>query len=284
MNLIRAIRKDQALLDDIAEEAKFSDQFSCWWLGQSGYLIQYNNERLLIDPYLSDSLTRKYESTTKPHVRMSERVIDPSLLTGINVVSSSHNHTDHLDPETLKPLIAANPDIAIICPEANKKLVSERTGKPNDYLTGLTENKETTHGTFHFYGIAAAHNSIDRDENGNCKYMGYVIRFGKWSIYHSGDCLLYEGLAETIKPFKPDIVLLPINGNDPSRGVAGNMNIDEAIFLAKAVDAALLIPCHYDMFSFNTADPEEFAKAAIKAKQPFCVLDPGGKIGSGEMD
>ncbi len=283
MNLIRAIRKDQELLNDIAVEGLVRDQFSCWWLGQSGYLIQYNGEKLLIDPYLSDSLTLKYAATNKPHVRMSERVIDPSMLTGINVVSSSHNHTDHLDPETLKPLVAVNPGIAIICPEANKSLVSERTGKAADYLTGLTENSEITKGVFHFYGIAAAHNSIDRDENGNCKYMGYVVRFGRWTIYHSGDCLLYEGLIEKIRPFNPDFVLLPINGNDPARGVAGNMNIDEAVFFARSVNASWLIPCHYDMFSFNTADPEEFARAAIRAQQPFCVLDPGGKVSSGEI-
>jgi L-ascorbate metabolism protein UlaG (beta-lactamase superfamily) len=283
MNLIRAIRKDQALLDDINEEANFPDEFACWWLGQSGYLIQYKNQKLLIDPYLSDSLTRKYANTEKQHIRMSELVIDPSLLTGITVVTSSHNHTDHLDPETLQPLMAANPDIILICPEANRKLVSERAGKNIDFPLGLNEKKSVAVGEFTFHGIAAAHNNIDRDEHGNCLYMGFVIQFGEWTIYHSGDCLLYDGLIETISPFKPDIVFLPINGNDPSRGVAGNMNIDEAIHLAKSVNARWLVPCHYDMFTFNTADAEEFAKASIKAQQPFCILDPGGKLISREI-
>jgi L-ascorbate metabolism protein UlaG (beta-lactamase superfamily) len=36
---------------------------------------------------------------------MSEKVIDPSLLKGIMVVSSSHSHTDHLDAETLIPVL-----------------------------------------------------------------------------------------------------------------------------------------------------------------------------------
>ena len=190
MNLIRAIRKDQALLDDIAEEAKSVGDFACWWLGQSGYLIQYKGQKLLIDPYLSDSLTRKYANTEKPHVRMSERVIDPSLLTGINVVTTSHNHTDHLDAETLQPIIAGNPGITLICPEANRKLVSERAGTHIDFPLGMNEKQSRAVGEFTFHGIAAAHNNIDRDERGNCLYMGYVIQFGEWTIYHSGDCLL----------------------------------------------------------------------------------------------
>ena len=76
-------------------------------VGQSGYLVKWKGHRLLIDPYLSDSLTRKYAGTDKPHVRMTARVIAPEQLDFIDVVTSSHNHTDHLDAETLGPLLAA---------------------------------------------------------------------------------------------------------------------------------------------------------------------------------
>ncbi|HEX5169675.1 MAG TPA: MBL fold metallo-hydrolase, partial [Cyclobacteriaceae bacterium] len=73
-----------------------ADSFDIWWLGQSGFLIQWNHVLVLFDPYLSDSLTKKYLSTNKPHTRMSELVIEPQLLTGVDIVTSSHNHTDHL--------------------------------------------------------------------------------------------------------------------------------------------------------------------------------------------
>ncbi|MGZ9225209.1 MAG: hypothetical protein ACXW4M_06595 [Anaerolineales bacterium] len=49
----------------------------------------------MIDPYLSDSLTKKYAGTNKPHVRMTERVIAPEWLDFVEVVTSSHIHTDH---------------------------------------------------------------------------------------------------------------------------------------------------------------------------------------------
>jgi L-ascorbate metabolism protein UlaG (beta-lactamase superfamily) len=53
---------------------------------------------------------------------------------------------------------------------------------------------------------------------GNSKFMGYVIEFGKWKVYHSGDTVWFDELVEILKPFAPDLALLPINGNDPTRG------------------------------------------------------------------
>ena len=90
--------------------------------------MQYKGRHLLIDPYLSDSLTRKYAATDKPHVRMTERAIAPERLDFIDVVTSSHNHTDHLDAETLGPLLRANPAMKLVIPEANRQFVAERLG------------------------------------------------------------------------------------------------------------------------------------------------------------
>ena len=59
--------------------------------GHSCWEIQGAKHRILIDPYLSDSLTHKYAGTDRPHVRMTERVVAPERLTFIDVVTSSHN-------------------------------------------------------------------------------------------------------------------------------------------------------------------------------------------------
>src|SRR5690349_20495824 len=124
--MIAAKLKDEELLKEVEQFANDQTNFHLWWLGQSGYLLTFRGERVLLDPYLSDSLTAKYASTNKPHIRMSERVIDPDLLNDISVVSSSHNHTDHLDAETLIPIITHNPQVRFIIPEANRKFVSNR--------------------------------------------------------------------------------------------------------------------------------------------------------------
>ena len=252
--------------------------FHLWWLGQSGFLLQWKGKRILIDPYLSDSLTKKYLTTDKPHTRISELVIRPELLKNILAVTSSHNHTDHLDAETLIPVLKNNSGIQFIIPEANRNFVAERVKCENDFPIGLNDGKSVTVDGFTFHGIPAEHNEIDRDENGNCKYMGYVIEFGQYKIYHSGDTIWFDGMVDLLKPFNVDVALLPINGNKPERKVAGNLDCKKAAELGKAINAKLMIPCHYDMFEFNTADVNEFVAEAKKINQPYAVLKGGEKI------
>lgn len=278
--MIRAHLKDENLLREVDKLAGDTTNFHTWWLGQSGYLITFNGSRLLLDPYLSDSLTAKYAATNKPHIRMSERVMEPELLKNISVVTSSHNHTDHLDAATLQPILKNNPDAAFVIPEANLEFVCDRVQCHVNYPTGLNDGESITIGQFTFYGVPAKHNEIERDDKGRCKFMGYVIRFGGWTIYHSGDTLWFDDMVDILAPYNIDVAFLPINGNDPARGVAGNLNVEEAARLGKQVGAGMVIPCHYDMFTFNTADPALFAGHAEALHQPYHVMQHGGHFSS----
>src|SRR5437016_2400427 len=124
-------QKNQAFVADLRRVID-SRGSSLWWLGQSGFLIVRNGRAIVLDPYLSDSLTRKYASTDKPHVRLTELVVEPAALGSIGVIdliTSSHNHTDHFDPETLRPLVAANPQARLVIPAANHSLALERLGE-----------------------------------------------------------------------------------------------------------------------------------------------------------
>jgi L-ascorbate metabolism protein UlaG (beta-lactamase superfamily) len=274
--VIAAFQKDGAFLADIARPSAKPDELKLWWLGQSGFLVRFDGRFLLLDPYLSDSLTEKYAATDKPHVRMTERVVAPERLANISVVTSSHNHTDHLDASTLRPLLAANPQMQLVIPEANRAFVAERLGIDGSVPIGLDDGASIRVADFEFHGIAAAHNTIDRDTAGRCNYLGLVIRCGPWTLYHSGDTLVYPGLAEKLRRFPIDVALLPINGHRPERRVAGNLDGREAAQLAHAAAARWVIPCHYDMFAFNTADPVElFVPDCARLGQPHRVLRAG---------
>lgn len=278
MKLIPAIKKDEALMAEMDSLLEDKKHFHLWWLGQSGFLLQWKGQRILVDPYLSDSLTKKYKDTDKPHVRMSELVVEPELLKNILVVTSSHNHTDHLDAETLVPVFKNNPDLTFIIPEANRDFIAERVKCSKNFPVGLNDGNQVRIGDFTFHGIPAKHNEIERDEKGNCRFMGYIIEFGKWKIYHSGDTLWFDNMVNILKPFSVDLALLPINGNDPARKVAGNLNCKEAAQLGKFIRAKCIVPCHYDMFYFNTADINEFEKEAKTIDQPYKVLLCGEKL------
>ncbi|HWX20717.1 MAG TPA: MBL fold metallo-hydrolase [Candidatus Binatia bacterium] len=269
-----AFQKDEALLADIAG-ARARGQTRLWWLGQSGFLLHAAGKTILFDPYLSDSLTRNYAQTDKPHVRLTERVVAPERLTGVDVVTSSHNHTDHLDAETLLPLLGANPQARLLIPRANRAFVLERLGTVESRLVEVDAGESVTLAGAGFHGIAAAHNTVERDERGHCRFLGYVVRIGKLTVYQSGDTLLHEGLAPALRAFALDAALLPISGNKPERRVAGNLNGIEVAQLAKDVGARVVVPHHFDMFAFNTEPPDEFERECRRLGQAFRTLRNG---------
>lgn len=267
--MIEPLRKDAALLADIASPARDETHLRLWWLGQSGFLLQWRGRHLLFDPYLSDSLTMKYAATDKPHVRMTARVVDPAALDFIDVVTSSHNHTDHLDADTLGPLLRVNPGMALVVSEVNRSFVTARLGIATSRPIGLGIGEATEVGPFRIEAVPAAHESLDP------QFVGYVVRCGGWTIYHSGDTVLYDGMVERLRPFGIDIALLPINGRAPERRVAGNLSAREAASLASDIGARTVIPCHYEMFAFNTADPADFAAACADVGQRCDILRCG---------
>lgn len=276
--MINALQKDDVFLADVDHALNEPGRLHLWWLGQSGFLVQWSGRHLLFDPYLSDSLTKKYAATDNPHERMTERVVDPGRLDFIDVVTSTHSHTDHLDSETLRPLVRANQGLNLVFPVANEEVVEERLGGAACRLFGLDAGGEVEVGGFRFTGIPAAHNEVERDDLGRCKFLGFVVQVGPWMIYHSGDTLLHAELVSSLAPFSIDLAILPINGHKPERRVAGNMNGKEAARLAHEIGAKYVVPCHYEMFTFNTEPPDLFEATCRDIGQTACILRAGERV------
>lgn len=280
--MIEPALRDEAFLADVAAAragAAGTDRLHLWWLGQSGFLVQWRGRHLLVDPYLSDSLTRKYAATDKPHVRMTARVVAPERLDFVDVVTTSHNHTDHLDADTLGPILGASPAVRLVGPEANRAFVADRLGIAPTAMLGVDDGLTVEAAGFRITGVAAAHEAVERDERGRCRFLGYVVSVGPWTVYHSGDCVPYDGLAGRVLAGadgrRVDVALLPINGRAPERRVAGNFDGPEAARLAREIGAAVAVPMHYDMFAFNTAPPDAFVAEAARLGQPCRVLRCG---------
>lgn len=274
--MIKPVLQNEALIQQIDQEQNDQEELQVWWLGQSGYLIQYKSVRLLIDPYLSDTLTKKYAATNKPHVRISELVVEPLLLKNIQLLTASHFHTDHLDAATILPIWEQNPLMKVLVPTALRQQSAERLKVSEEALICLRDGEAIDVNGIGVYGVPAKHNEIERDENGACKCMGYVFTIGSFTVYHSGDTLYYEELPQLLKKFKIDLAFLPINGNEPSRGVAGNLDGKEAVQLALEAGFKHVIPGHYDLFAFNTVSTALFESTATKARISFSILPLGG--------
>jgi L-ascorbate metabolism protein UlaG (beta-lactamase superfamily) len=222
-----------------------------WWLGQSGFLIGSGGRHLVIDPYLSDSLTAKYEGTETPHVRMTPRVVEPEQLSYADVVLSTHGHTDHLDADTLRVIGAP-----LVAPARILDLARDRSAGE---VTGISEGETLEVAGFLIEAVPAVH------PGEHC--IGYVITAGARRIYHSGDTTWVDPGVRGV-----NVAFVPINGK------LNNLEGPEAARLARTVEASLAIPCHYDMFEFNTASPDSFVAECGRLGQPYGVLRPGERL------
>jgi L-ascorbate metabolism protein UlaG (beta-lactamase superfamily) len=259
--MIEPFLHGEALIREIEQTSPGAGCLSIWWLGQSGFLLKTRRGTLFVDPYLSEHLTTKYEGTARPHIRMTRAPLRGGDLKGVDVVLASHKHSDHLDPGTLPDLMAASPGAVLVLPESLIEH-AEPMGLPTRRLVGTDAGRTLELAGFAIRAVPSAHERIDRDAEGRCLYLGYVIECEGLRLYHSGDSLAYEGLDDELGPEPFDVLFLPINGRDPARGVPGNMTAAEAVDLAAKVRPRFVVPHHYDMFTFNTVPVEVFEAEA----------------------
>lgn len=206
-------------------------------LGQSGYELKTACTRILIDPYLSDIVGRLHGRPRLLPV--------PTVEIPCDGVFCTHNHLDHLDPETAA--LFPEKQAFFTTQEGCNKL--HELGRRN--TTALHIGQSITLGDMEIIPVFAAH-TVDA--------VGLVVKAEGIILYFSGDTLYDERLSE-IAAYRPDITLICINGK------LGNMNTGEALKIAAAIGAKVNIPNHYDMFASNSADPHLFADHI-----------PGGKI------
>lgn len=235
------------------------NQTALWWLGQAGFLIRGRDCTLVVDPYLSDSLAVKYREARFKHVRMMPVPVAPEALTGIDWVFCTHRHTDHMDGGTLPGLVTANPDCPIVVPAAAAPHLINVIGVDRGRVRVVDAGSHVhLQGGLDVEVIASAHESLEYDDQGHSLCLGYVFDLNGLRLYHSGDCVPYEGLTETLERLRVDVALLPVNGRDPERtgsGILGNFHFEEAVSLCCDAGIGMLIPHHFGMFDFNTVDP-----------------------------
>ena len=201
------------------------------FLGQSGYVVKTDTTEIVIDPYLSDSVNR-----VAGRPRLLPVPIQPADVC-CDAVVCTHNHLDHLDPDTVKEI--ANEQFFITTNEG--KDVLNEMGKTN--VTALQVGDTITVGNIHITAVFADH---------TVEAFGLIVKADGKTLYFSGDTLYNERLFE-IAQYAPDVTCICINGR------LGNMNVCEALKVAKRIGAKVNVPNHYDMFASNAEDPHAFA-------------------------
>lgn len=245
-----------------------------YWLGQAGFIIEGAGKRLVIDTYLSDSLAKKYRGTAFPHLRMMPAPIAPHEIAHVDLVLSTHAHTDHMDLGTLPALLEANPGAQLIAPRAARETALTRAGITPDRLTLIEAGEVVTLAGIPITATRAAHETLERDAAGNHRFLGFALRLAGATLFHSGDTIPFDGQAEEVRALGADLALLPVNGRDALRaanGVPGNLTIAEALDLCRATGIPRMIAHHFDLFSFNTAPRDEVETATFASKTPLAL-------------
>ena len=164
--MIEPLRSGVELLEDIRTATPGRGSLCVWWLGQSGYLLKSSAGLLVIDPYLSEHLSAKYEGTTKPHVRMTRAPFRGAELGGVDLVLSSHKHSDHLDPGTMPGLLEASPEARLALPRSLLEH-ARSLGLPGARAVGLDAGETVEVRGFSVRAIPSAHEGLDTDERGH---------------------------------------------------------------------------------------------------------------------
>jgi L-ascorbate metabolism protein UlaG (beta-lactamase superfamily) len=284
MNGERWYKKGKALRDEIGETKTAPGTAGLWFMGQHGFVIKLNALVFCIDVILN-ALPDKEGNDRRAYPPPFES----GEFTGVDYFLCTHGHSDHLNLKTLLPLAKANPETRFVVPMplrtvltgagiAEDRVLGARAGEALN-LGGDNQNSTVT-----VHPIAANHPDYGCDINGDYLYLGYVLKGEGISVYHAGDTWASTRLAETLKGLGPiSIALLPVNGTDwerTSRNIIGNMNIQDAVKLAKTISADLTVPTHYDMMPNNSENPAAFAdcKYRLCPEKKFHIFSPGERF------
>ena len=209
------------------------------WLTQAGLFFDNGTVKVLVDPYLSNSVG-EVDPAKNRRIAVDEKYLDVTP----DVIVVTHDHLDHLDPATLEVYLArADKPITVLAPEA-AYLKLRRYGKGHNYVL-LAPHSVWSEGGITFYAVKAEHS--DRTA------AGYILDDGGKTFYVSGDTLYNFDVID-------DVLDLVENGVDyaflPINGVGNNMNAKDAADFAYEIGAHKAVPVHYGLF--DDIDPRDF--------------------------
>ena len=216
-----------------------ADNASLWFLGQAGYYFMSGNCTVMIDPYLTDSCGKNSPLFSRTY----PTPVDPAEVK-VDIFIVTHDHTDHLDPETIGAYAFKDTTMFVSPRHAAKKLA--KLGIPTSNITVIDHGDTAQLPGVRIDGVFALSTSPDTIDT-----AGYLLTFdnGK-SVYHTADTAFCDLLLKACP--KADVLLTCINGK------YGNLNIAQAIELTLAVTPRYVIPNHYDVMALNSENPESF--------------------------
>jgi L-ascorbate metabolism protein UlaG (beta-lactamase superfamily) len=262
------IEERQYPRDPASRLAREIEELECpaptlWWLGHSGFALKYRTSIVYVDPCLSDDAG----------ARMQAAPLGAGEVSHAGLVLCTHSHADHLDPGTAPAILEASRRAKLVVP----RRIGEHAhslGIPYERMVWTDSNLRVEYLDDRIYAVPSAHDQLEWSPSGGFPYLGYLVRFGGFTIYHAGDTVRYEGLVERLRPYTVDVALLPISGRTAEETT---LDVSQAAQLAEDIEARWLVPMHYGMFANNTVDINRFIEHMLghRPLQRFKVFECG---------
>lgn len=252
--------KLQSYAERIAAARPPAGAVGIFWLGQAGFVLRGARTAIAVDAYLSPRETRRYAA---PVSAGELGFVDGFLVT--------HEHRDHLDLPQVPALAAAAPHAPFVVPAPiTDRLADLAPGR----AVGALPDVEIRIGDARVVPVPARHGVHVADAYtfglipGEHRYLGYVVELDGVRVYHAGDTIRYDGMADRVRALGAHVALLPINGRSPereARDLVGNLSAEEAADLAADAGVASLIPMHHELFAHNGGRAADLVDRAMAA-------------------
>jgi L-ascorbate 6-phosphate lactonase len=233
-------------------------------LGHSGFIVRFATITFYIDPCFSTPAGRE-RSIAAP--------LNGSDVHHADLILATHGHAGHLDAPSITAMLESSKRAKLVLPKSAAD-PANAAGIPYNRMTTTDSDLRVEYFKDELYGriyaIPSAHPNLDWTADGGYPYLGYLIRFGRWTIYHAGDCALYDGLAVRLRPFNVSVALLPCGGS--------NFSASDAAQLAHDIGAEWVVPMHYGVFGNHSAE-SDFVSHLLghRPEQRFKVFQCGEK-------
>lgn len=196
------------------------------FLGQAGLLFETDHCRVMIDPYLSDSVVKVNPANWR-RVPVKEELFDIRP----DVLIFTHDHLDHFDPETVEVILQRHKGITVLAPSSVWGKVRQMA-PGNNYVLFDRFTRWSQCG-LRFEAVKAQHSDLHA--------IGVILTDGQTKYYITGDTL-YSTQVLADLPGDIDVVFLPVNG------VGNNMNMTDAADFFRTTGAKVAVPLHTGMF------------------------------------
>jgi L-ascorbate metabolism protein UlaG (beta-lactamase superfamily) len=237
-----------------------------------GLILKGPDAVIYLDPCLSDTIAD----------RLFPPPVLPEQCTDVDYVLCSHEHIDHLDQATLRPL-------AVAAPQA--RFVSNRWCVPLLQECGIDSHRIIAPNTLETIALPdcslqvtltpSAHLAREIDPDKGDRWTGFLLQWNGVTVYFAGDTIHYDGYEQMLRDLPPaDLAVLPINGRDWYRtqsGLLGNFHPDEAAILARELGWDLVIAGHNDLLARNAIPMGWIADGFERhaPRQAWITLPPG---------